>query len=51
MFKNCSDDIHGILADACDRASIEWRRSYKWTTSVSKRESVEKLDRFIGPKS
>jgi hypothetical protein len=51
MFKNCSDDIHGILADACDRAGIEWRRSYKWTTSVSKRESVEKLDRFIGPKS
>jgi hypothetical protein len=51
MFKNRSDDIHQVLTDACDRLGVEWRRSYKWTTSISKRDSVEMLDRFVGPKS
>jgi hypothetical protein len=51
MFKNRSDDIHQVLGDACDRLGVEWRRSYKWTTSISKRSSVERLDRFVGPKA
>ena len=51
MFSNRSEDIHRIFAMACDRAGIEWRRSYKWTTSVAKRNSVEAMDKFIGPKS
>jgi len=51
MFSNRSADIQRIFTDACDRAGIEWRRSYEWTISVSKRESVAVLDRWIGPKS
>lgn len=50
MFSNRSDDIHAIFGAACDRAGVEWPRTDEWTTSVRKRESVENLDRFIGPK-
>lgn len=51
MFSNRSEDIRRIFSDACDRAGIEWRQSYHWMISVSRRSSVEKMDRFIGPKS
>ena len=43
--------VTNLFAMACDRSGIEWRRSYKWTTSVSRRNSVEAMDGFIGPKS
>ena len=51
MFSNRSADIRGIFTDACDRAGIEWRQSYDWTISVSRREAVEKMDQLIGPTS
>ena len=51
MFSNRSADIRGIFTDACDRAGIEWRQSYHWMISVSRRASVEKMEQFIGPKS
>ena len=51
MFSNRSEDIRRIFTDACDRAGIEWRQSYDWTISVSKRGSVERMDSFVGPKS
>ena len=51
MFSNRSEDIQRIFATACDRAGIEWRRSYRYTTSVSKRSSVEAMEKFVGPKS
>ena len=51
QFSNRSADIRRIFTDACDRAAIEWRQSYEWTISISKRSSVEDMDRFIGPKS
>lgn len=51
MFSNRSADIRRIFTDACDRAGIEWRQSYEWIISISKREAVEKMDQFIGPKS
>ena len=51
MFSNRSDDIRRIFTDACDRAGIEWRQSNGWTISVSRRSSIEAMDRFIGPKS
>jgi hypothetical protein len=50
MFSNRSEDIRGIFTDACDRAGIDWRQSYDWTISVSRRAAVEKMDQFIGPK-
>lgn len=51
LFSNQSADIRGIFTDACDRAAIEWRYSNGSVVSVSRRQSVEKLDQFIGPKS
>jgi hypothetical protein len=51
MFSNKSKDIQRVFTEACDRAGIEWRQSYDWTISVSRRSSVEVFDRFIGPKS
>jgi len=51
MFSNRSEDIRRIFTDACDRAGIDWRQSYDWTISVSRRDSVEMMEQFIGPKS
>jgi hypothetical protein len=51
MFSNRSADIRRIFTDACDRAGIEWRQSYHWMISVSRRDSVEKMEHFIGKKS
>lgn len=48
---NRSQDIHAIFRDACDRIGVEWRASGRYTTNVSKRASVAKLDTFIGPKA
>lgn len=51
MFSNRSADIRRIFTDACDRAGIEWRQNYEWSISIARRESVKKMDRFVGYKS
>ncbi|MBC9732047.1 transcriptional regulator [Nocardioides marmotae] len=51
QFSNRSEDIHGLCTWALDLAGIPWRRSGRWTTSVSRRDAVAALDRLIGPKS
>ncbi len=51
QFSNRSQDIHDIFRDACDRVGADWRPSGPYTTNVSRRGSVAKLDRFIGPKT
>ena len=51
MFSNRSQDIQQIFKEACARAGIDCRQSYKWTVSVSTAEAVAKMDEFIGPKS
>ena len=51
MFSNRSADIRHIFTDACDRAGIEWRQNLEWSISISRREAVEEMDRFIGYKS
>ena len=51
QFSNRSDDIRELFTLACDRLGIEWRRMNQWNVAVSKRQSVEMLDAFIGPKT
>ena len=51
MFSNRSADIRRIFTDACDRAGIDWRQGYDWMISISRRDAVEAMDRFIGLKS
>jgi hypothetical protein len=51
FFTNYSADIRAIFCEACDRIGIRWSRS-SWTNiSVSHRDSVARLDRFVGPKA
>jgi hypothetical protein len=51
QFSNRSDDIRALFCQACDLLGIEWRRWGRWHVSVARRESVAKLDAFVGPKS
>jgi hypothetical protein len=50
-FCNHSDDIRRIFCDACDLLGIEWRVMNRWNISVARRESVARLDEFVGPKA
>jgi hypothetical protein len=51
MFTNASADIRKIFCDACDQLGVPWRQSNPRTISIARREGVEMLDSFIGPKS
>jgi hypothetical protein len=50
QFSNRSDDIRAIFCEYCDKLGIEWRQMNRWNISIARRESVAKLDRFVGPK-
>jgi hypothetical protein len=50
QFTNRSDDIRQIFCDACDPLGVGWRVMNRDTISVARRESVSKLDAFVGPK-
>jgi hypothetical protein len=50
QFSNRSEDIRAIFCEYCDRVGVEWRRMNRWTISVARRDSVARMDRFIGPK-
>jgi hypothetical protein len=49
-FSNASADIRKIFCDACDLLGIEWRIMNATNISVARRESVARLDQFVGPK-
>ena len=50
FFSNLSPAIRDILTDSCDMVVIEWRRAGRRNIAVSRRRSVEVLDRLVGPK-
>ena len=49
-FTNHSNDIRRLFCEYCDRVGVEWRRMNRWNISVGRRDSVARMDRFIGPK-
>jgi hypothetical protein len=49
-FSNASADIRGLFCHACDLLGIEWRVMNARNISVARRESVARLDEFVGPK-
>lgn len=49
-FSNASSDIRALFGRACDQMGISWRQNNARNLSVAKRESVRKLDLFVGPK-
>ena len=51
QFSNRSEDILGIFCEACDTLGVERRRMNAVTISVAKRDSVARLDEFVGPKA
>jgi hypothetical protein len=50
QFSNRSDDIRRLFTDACDKLSISWRPWTRYHVSIARRESVARLDEFVGPK-
>ena len=50
-FTSASDDIRGLFTAALDQLGIDWRRMNARNVSVARRESVARLDDFVGPKS
>jgi hypothetical protein len=50
-FSNRSRDIRGFFTATCDQLHIEWRQMNRWNISVARRESVARLDEFVGPKN
>jgi hypothetical protein len=49
-FTNRSEDIKRIFCDACDALGVEWRVMNRDSISIARRESVARLDEFVGPK-
>jgi hypothetical protein len=49
-FCNESKDILALFGRACERMDIEWRPNNRKTLSVAKRDSVARLDAFVGRK-
>jgi hypothetical protein len=50
MFSNRSRQIHGIFTEHLDLLGIAWRWSNGHTISIARRDSVARLDAFVGPK-
>ena len=50
MSTNESTDILQLCGDSLDRLGIRWRFSRRNTISVARKDAVERLDQFVGPK-
>lgn len=50
FFSNRSLDIQLFFAMACGLLGIECRNNNRYDISIAKRDSVAKMDEFIGPK-
>lgn len=51
FFSNTSTDIQGLFTDALDLLGIAWKRNRWNSISIARREAVEALDKFVGPKA
>lgn len=51
MYSNESDDIRNTLTSTLDLLGIKWRQPRRNAIAVSRKEAVDALDRFVGPKS
>ena len=51
MFTNASTDIMGLFTSTLDALGVHWTRTMPRVVAVSRRDDVEYLDTFVGPKS
>lgn len=49
-FTNESTHIRDLFTAALDRLGVEWRYNNRNCVSIARRESVKRLDAFVGPK-
>jgi hypothetical protein len=50
LFTNHSDDIKAIFCEHLDLLGIAWKRASERNISIARRDAVERLDEFVGPK-
>ncbi|HET8537184.1 MAG TPA: hypothetical protein VFL73_08400 [Solirubrobacteraceae bacterium] len=50
FFSNESADIRTIFCEYCDRLELRWTQSNRRNISIAHRDSVARLDQFVGPK-
>jgi hypothetical protein len=50
QFSSRSDDIRQLFIYGCELLGVAWRLWGRYHVSVARREGVELLDRFVGPK-
>lgn len=51
FFSNLSGDIRHLFCQVCDELGIRWTQSNPRNISVSHRDSVARLEAFVGPKT
>jgi len=51
FFSNLSDDIRELFCRTCEAVGVRWTQSNPRNISVSHRDSVAKLDEFVGLKA
>ena len=51
FFSNRSEDIRRLFCSTCDAVGIRWTQSNPRNISVSHRDSVARLDAWVGPKA
>lgn len=49
-FTNASAEIRDLFTATCDQLGVEWRQMNPRNISVARRQSVTRLDAFVGPK-
>lgn len=51
LFSQVSDDIRALFCAACDQLGVRYTFNRWKEVSIARRESVARLDEFIGPKA
>jgi hypothetical protein len=51
FFSNLSEDIRGLFCEYCEKLGIRWTQSNPRNISVAHRDSVARLESFVGSKS
>jgi hypothetical protein len=51
VLTSASTDIRNLFTVTCDQLGVEWRQMNQRNISIARRDSVARLDEFIGPKA
>ena len=51
IFSNRSEDIKTLFCNSCDALGVRWTRPSAKDIAIYRRQSVARLDEFVGPKT